>query len=86
MSIGDKQNITDKITADESGKQTIEFEGFRSILKLIVFWKMVRLENQKTPNNVGHWAMIRNMRRKILFGSDENKSDVDLMRMDKELA
>lgn len=61
--------------SEKDGLKIIEYQAFESILKLIIFWKMVRLDNIPTPDNVGHWVAFRNMRRNVLFGTSDPPED-----------
>ena len=58
-------------------------------MRLIIFWKMVRLESMRAPDNKDHWTTFRDTRRKILYGSNNPPADktvVDLMAIDSKLA
>jgi len=62
---------------------------FIAILKLISFWKMVRLDLVPTPDKKCHWAAFRNMRRTVLFGTSDpptEKTAVELKSNENQLS
>ena len=84
--VGPKENILNSIK-QQDGKEILDYEAFKRLIKMIVFWKVTRLDQHKTPKNVGHWQAIRNMKRTHLFGSDEapaeknDSVDVDYLKL-----
>ena len=84
--VGPKEDILNSIK-QQDGKEILDYEAFKRLIKMIVFWKITRLDQHKTPKNVGHWQAIRNMKRAHLFGSDEapteksDSVDIDYLKL-----
>ena len=84
--VGPKEDILNSIK-QQDGKEILDYEAFKRLIKMIVFWKVTRLDQHKTPKNVGHWQAIRNMKRAHLFGSDEapteksDSVDIDYLKL-----
>ena len=55
---------------NDDGEDILEFQYFSLMLKLTFFWKTYRLDNEPTPNNLGHFMVKRDIMRKYLFGDD----------------
>ena len=47
----DNKPLSDHIVKNDDDEDIIELEHFRKMMKLIFFWKMMRLENEPTPSD-----------------------------------
>lgn len=72
----DLGNLSNHLDKNDNGEDIFEFKYFTQVLKLVSFWKMMRLDNEPTPNDQGHFKIVRSIKRKALFGPNalaENK-------------
>lgn len=83
LDVGNLSSHTVKNGADED---IFEFEYFSELYKLVTFWKMMRLDNEPTPTNVGHFQAVRDIKRKFLFGDEAHPGALlnNMMQSDDE--